>query len=147
MTSCAWLWVYAGSFLMLLELIVPGFVLCFIGLGAATVGVLRGLIGESFGVAWQLAVFSLASVLYIVLFRSTLKKIFVGSSFSATTDFVHESVGRIARVTAAIEPPMPGRILLGDAEWTAISYVSLEVGRDVKIVAQDNLTMKVEPIA
>lgn len=147
MTSCAWLWVYAGSILMLLELIVPGFVLCFVGLGAATVGVMRGLVGDGFGLAWQLAVFSLASVLYIVLFRRALKKVFVGSFVSAKTDFEHESVGRIARVTAAIEPPMPGRILLGDAEWTAVSSVRLAVGADVRIVAQDNLTMKVESIA
>lgn len=147
MTSCAWLWVYVGSILMLLELIVPGFVLCFIGLGAATVGVVRGLAGESFSLAWQLAVFSLSSILYIVLFRRSLKQIFVGTTSLAQTDFDHDSVGRIARVTVAIAPPTSGRILLGDAEWTAVSSVALSVGTDVRIVAQDNLTMKVEPIA
>ena len=37
MLSCAWLWVYAGAALMLLELVAPGFILCFFGLSAATV--------------------------------------------------------------------------------------------------------------
>ena len=46
MTTCGWLWIYAGSALMLLELVVPGFVLCFFGLAAATVGALRLMLGE-----------------------------------------------------------------------------------------------------
>ena len=29
MTSCAWLWLYAGLFLMLAEILAPGFVIFF----------------------------------------------------------------------------------------------------------------------
>ena len=55
MLTCAWLWIYAGAALMLLELVAPGFVLCFFGLSAATVGVLRFAFGEAFTPTWQLA--------------------------------------------------------------------------------------------
>ena len=43
----------------------------------------------------------------------------------------------------AVNPPIAGRILLGDAEWNAISETALAAGVDAKVVAQDNLTMKV----
>lgn len=146
MTSCAWLWIYAGAVLVLLELVVPGFVLCFFGLSAATVGVLRFVFGEAFTLAWQLAAFSAFSVVYIVLLRRFLKKIFVGSMVSDGTDFDNESVGRIGRVTEAINPPLTGRVMLGDSEWTASAETPIAVGADVRVVAQSNLTMKVQAL-
>ena len=146
MLSCAWLWIYVGAALMLLELIVPGFILCFFGLSAASVGVLRFAFGEAFTLTWQLAAFSAFSILYIVLLRRYLQKIFVGGRVETKTDFDNESVGRIGQVTTAINPPLAGRILLGDAEWTAEADVPIAVGVNVKVVAQQNLTMKVEAI-
>ena len=146
MTSCAWLWIYAGAALMFLELVVPGFILCFFGLSAATVGVLRFLFGEAFTLTWQLAAFSALSVLYIVILRHYLQKVFVGSKVEAGTDFSNESVGRIGRVTAAINPPLTGRVMIGDSEWTAAAETAIAAGTDVKVVAQDNLTMKVAAV-
>ena len=143
MLTCAWLWVYAGSALMLLELIAPGFILCFFGLSAATVGVLRFAFGEAFTLTWQLAAFSAFSILYIVLLRQYLKKVFVGGKVETKTDFDNESVGRIGQVTTAINPPLAGRILLGDAEWTAEADEPIAVGANVRVIAQQNLTMRV----
>ena len=147
MLSCAWLWIYAGAALMLLELIAPGFILCFFGLSAATVGVLRFAFGESFTLTWQLAAFSVFSVLYIVLLRRYLQKVFVGGKVETKTDFDNESVGRLGQVTAAINPPLAGRVMLGDAEWTAAADEPIEVGSNVRVVSQNNLTMKVEKVA
>ena len=146
MLSCAWLWIYAGAALMLLELIAPGFILCFFGLSAATVGVLRFAFGEAFTLTWQLAAFSAFSVLYIVLLRRYLQKVFVGGKVETKTDFDNESVGRIGRVTEAINPPLTGRVILGDAEWTATSARAIPAGANVRVVAQANLTMTVEEV-
>ena len=146
MLSCAWLWIYAGAALMLLELLAPGFILCFFGLSAATVGVLRFVFGEAFALTWQLAAFSAFSVLYIVILRRYLKRVFVGGKVETKTDFDNESVGRVGKLTAAIRPPLTGRVMLGDLEWTAESERPIEVGADVRVVAQQNLTMKVEEI-
>ena len=146
MMSCAWLWIYAGCALMLLELIVPGFVLCFFGLSAATVGALRFFFGELLTPTGQLAAFSVCSILYIVLLRHWLKKTFTGEMGVTKTDFDHESVGRCGKVTEAIRPPLSGRILLGDAEWTAIADASIDAGSSVKVISQNNLTMKVKEL-
>ena len=146
MTSCAWLWVYAGAALMFLELIVPGFVLCFFGLSAATVGALKFAFGDAFTSTWQLAAFSVFSILYIVLLRRYLTKVFVGGKVETKTDFDNESVGRTGKVTEAIRPLLTGRVLLGDAEWTAAADRPIGAGADVRVVSQQNLTMKVEEI-
>lgn len=131
---------------MLLELIAPGFILCFFGLSAATVGVMRFVVGEAFSATWQLAAFSAFSVLYIVVLRRYLKRVFVGSTLETKTDFGNDRVGSVGKLTAAIQPPLTGRVMLGDSEWTAEADRPIAVGANVKVVAQSNLTMKVEEI-
>ena len=144
MTGCAWIWLYIGAFLMLAELMLPGFVIFFFGLSAVTVGMLRFVFGEAFSLSWQLAAFSGFSLAYLLLLRKWVSGVFSGFSVTSKTDFGHEAVGRIGRVTAAIEPPKTGRVMLGDAEWTAAADAEIAVGADVRVVSQDNLTMKVE---
>lgn len=129
--------------MLFLELLAPGFVICFFGLAAATVGVMKFALGDAFTLTGQLAAFSVLSVLYIVLLRRALKKVFVGGKVETRTDFDNESVGRTGKVTEAIDPPLTGRVMIGDSEWTAAADAPIATGADVKVVAQDNLTMKV----
>lgn len=143
MTSCGWLWIYAGCALMLLELVVPGFVLCFFGLAAATVGALRFAFGEAFSPTWQLASFSALSVLYIVLLRRWLKAVFVGDKVDGNASTSGACVGRTGKVTVAISPGVPGRVMVGDAEWDASSDAPVAAGAVVRVVAQSNLTLSV----
>lgn len=146
MTSCGWLWLYAGAALMLLELASPGFVLFFFGLAAATVGLIRFGLGESFTATWQIAAFSLLSVVYLTVLRRYAKKVFTGETVEAGTDFNNEYVGRVGKVTEAINPPLTGRAEIGDAEWTASADAPIAAGTTVKVISQNNLTMKVEEV-
>ena len=146
MTSCAWLWLYVGAFLMLAELLLPGFVNFFFGLSAATVGLIRFALGESFTLTWQLAAFSAFTILYLAVLRRVLTKIFSGSVEHSSIDLDNSAVGRTGQVTAEIAPPKTGRVMIGDAEWTAIASAPIAAGVDVKVVGQDNLTMTVEPL-
>ena len=144
--SCGWLWLYAGAILMFLELVAPGFVIFFFGLAAATVGVLRFAFGESFTLAGQLAAFSALAIVYLVLLRRWMKSIFSGRAVASADDFDNGYVGRTGRVTAPIAPPEAGRVEIGDAEWTATADVPVAAGAHVKVISQNNLTMKVEVI-
>ena len=146
MTSCAWLWLYLGAFLMLMELLAPGFIIFFFGLSAGTVGLLRFAFGEAFGITWQLAAFSALSILYLVVLRRWLKKTFLGGKVETNTDFDNEYVGRVGKVMEAIRPPLAGRVEIGDAEWTALADVPVAAGAVVKVISQNNLTMKVEVV-
>jgi membrane protein implicated in regulation of membrane protease activity len=143
-TTAAWIWLYIGAFLMLAELVSPGFVIFFFGLGAATVAGAKWIV-PGLSLSWQLALFSLLSVLYLVLLRKWVKTVFMGDS-AETQKIASEYVGRIGKVVESIRPDVPGRILLGDAEWSAVATVAIESGATVKVVAQDNLTFSVESV-
>ena len=146
MMSCGWLWMYLGAFLMLAELLAPGFVIFFFGLSAMTVGLIRFVFEEAFTPTWQLAAFSAFSILYLVLLRRWLKEVFTGGKDMSRSNFDNEYVGRIGKVITAIEPPLAGRILIGDAEWAAEAAEPIAVGANVKVISQTNLTFKVEEV-
>ena len=142
--AAAWIWLYIGAFLMLAEIVSPGFVIFFFGLGAATVAACKWAI-PSLGLAAQLAIFSIASIFYLVALRRYMKKLFAGDSENSPGPS-GEHVGRVGRVIEAIRPEVPGRIELGEVEWKASAGERLDPGTEVKVVAQDNLTMRVERV-
>ena len=77
--------------------------------------------------------------------RRYVKSVFLGDSDdSKATD---EYVGRLAKVTETVRPETPGRVMLGDAEWTAVASERLDPGTEVKVTGRKNLTLKVERIA
>ena len=146
MLSCAWLWMYAGALMMLAELAAPGFVIFFFGLAAMTVGGIRFVLGDAFTTTWQLVVFSAAAIAYLVVLRRLLKQLLCGRVDTSASDFDRENVGRLGRVTVAIDPPLAGRVVVGDAEWNASAATPLAVGTDVRVVDQNNLTLTVEAV-
>ena len=137
---------YLGAVLMLMELMAPGFVIFFFGLSAATVGLLRFAFGEGFDLTWQLSAFSVFSVMYIIFLRRWMQKIFTGKVETSGADLENPNLGRLGKVTIPIKPPLPGRVMVGDAEWAAEADTAVEVGANVRVVAQNNLTMKVEAV-
>ena len=143
-TAAAWIWLYIGAFLMLAEIVSPGFVIFFFGLGAATVAVFKWAM-PSLGLAAQLAIFSVASVLYLVVLRRYMKKLFMGDSENSP-GLSSEYVGRVAKVVETIRPDVPGRIDLDEVQWKATANERLDPGTEVKVVAQDNLTMRVAKV-
>jgi len=145
--SAGWIWLYIGGSLMLAELLAPGFVVFFFGLAAATVGLFIFFLPESFhlGLAWQLALFSFFSILYLVTLRRYVKSVFLGDTADAKA-LGGEYVGRLGRVVAAIRPEVPGRVLVGDSEWTASAAQAIAEGTEVKVVSQENLTFTVVPV-
>lgn len=145
MTACGWLWVYAGLGLMLMELLAPGFVIFFFGLSAMTVGALRLVFGDAFDATWQFASFSAFSVVYIVLLRRLLKSVFVGDKDTGNPAD-GACVGRSGRMTSDAAPGVPGRVMIGDAEWNANAGEHIPAGANVKVVAQKNLTLTVEAV-
>ena len=144
-TAAAWIWLYIGSFLMLAEIVSPGFVIFFFGLGAATVAVCKWAF-PSMSLAWQLALFSITSIFYLLVLRRYMKKLFMGDAENSP-GLASEFVGRVGKVIETIRPEVPGRIELGEVEWKASASERLEPGTEVKVVAQDNLTMRVERVS
>lgn len=146
MFTADWLWLYAGAALMMLELVSPGFVIFFFGLAAATTGAFAMCVGDAFTAIWQLFSFAGLSVVYLVFLRRALKKVFSGTVETSASNFQDDFPGKIAVVTEAVKPPLSGRVLLGDSEWTAVADSPIEKDVNVRVVARDNLTLKVERV-
>lgn len=142
-TSAAWIWLYLGAFLMLAEIVSPGLVLFFFGLAAATVAGCVFLF-PGLSTAAQLALFSAFAIVYLVGLRRLVKSVFVGD-VEQSGGLTSAYVGRVGKVVETIRPGVPGRVTLGDAEWTAVADETLDVGREVRVVEQQNLTLTVAP--
>jgi len=141
-TAASWLWLYVGAFLMLAEIVSPGFVIFFFGLGASTVAGAKWMFPDM-SLAWQLALFSIFSILYLLTLRRYIKSVFHGDTDQSKA-LDSEYVGRLAKVTETVRPDVPGRVLLGDAEWSASATEQLDPGTEVKVIGRVNLTLKVE---
>lgn len=136
-------WVYLGVALILFEVMTPGLVSIFFGLSALTVALAVWLWPFGQGAQWLL--FSFFSVLYIVLLRKSLKKIFNGIR-EVSDNPGDEYTGKLAVVTEPIAPNRPGRVELGGTAWTAEADCELAAGTSVRILGKKNLTFKVEPV-
>ena len=142
-SSVKWLWLYAGAALMLMEILAPGFVIFFFGLAAATVGLV--LFVTDLSATMQMVLFTVFSIVYLCGLRRLVKNVFMGETVK--TELIgSEYVGRYGEVVEKITAACPGRILVGDAQWTAVANTDIEPGKKVKVIAQQNLTFTVEPV-
>ncbi len=137
-------WLIAGLALMLAELFVPGFVILFFGLGGLVTGVAVWLF-PGMGAAAQGLCFAVSSVLTLALGRRYCRNL-LGGREERTGGAAYDDgfVGATVVVAEAIRPPLPGRVLLNGAEWPAEAARPIEKGATARVVARDNITLKVE---
>ena len=117
------------------------------GLSAATVGLLVLLLPEPFSptLMWQFALFSLFSLVYLVTLRRYVKNVFLGDNGKGAA-LGDEFSGRMGEAITSLSPGVPGRVVLGDAEWDAVSNASIAAGARVRVVSRRNLTLTVEAV-
>lgn len=136
-------WLILGIGLLIVEVMTPGLVSLFFGMAALTVALIAWLLPLSQGMQWL--VFSIFSVVYILMLRKTLKKVFSGDK--EVSDRMNDDFsGRLAVVAEAIAPNKPGRVEFNGCNWTAEAEAEFQTGQSVRIVSKNNLTLKVESV-
>jgi len=55
-------------------------------------------------------------------------------------------LGRLGEAITSLSPGVPGRIMLGDAEWDAVSATPIAAGTRVRVISRRNLTLTVEAV-
>jgi membrane protein implicated in regulation of membrane protease activity len=138
-----WLWLAVGLLLVIVEAVTPsGFFILFFGLGALTVGVLTvaGLISA---LAWQGLLFTVLSVVYLLVFRGRL----LARVHVPPPPTVDSLVGVLAVVGERLAPGVVGRVEVRGAAWSArnMSAVTIEAGQRCRVVAVDGLLLAVVP--
>jgi membrane protein implicated in regulation of membrane protease activity len=116
------------------------FVFAFFGIGALIVAV-TAWIGLTPELSSQLAIFSASSLLMMLVFRKTAKKLFFGSH-----DIPPDYKGHKVKVVKAIPVGGEGAISYRGSEWIAFSESSeaIREGSTVEIISIEGIRVKVK---
>ena len=139
-----WHWLVVGLLLVLAELATPGgFFVIFFGLAAVLVGALTAM-GMG-GPLWsQLLMFSVLSVLSLVMFRARLLRTMQVDPQAPEVDSL---VGEVGLLEGAIGPGQIGRIEVRGSAWSARNATSSELPRGTRcrVVRVKGLMLEIEP--
>lgn len=129
-------WLIAGCLFILLEFIVPGAILSFLGLAALVVaGLLNFKIINS--IVMALIVWFLVSLLFILILRSFVLRFMPSDSSVQNTDEDLDAIGSEVEVIESITPPQLGRIRFRDTTWGAKSDQSIKANSKAIITGRD----------
>ena len=138
-------WFLFGIFFYVVELILPGFIVFFFGIGAWCTALAVYLL--DFSTSAQLGVFLASSLVSLFLLRKYLQSVFIGSAQQDDASVKAEPVADTGVVTEAISPPGKGRVKYGGSFWKAVAEEHISVGMTVEIISQENLEVKVRPLS
>lgn len=142
------LWFIGGVVLMLLEFVLPGGIVFFLGLGATLVSVLlyAGLID---GWLQAFTTWFIGSLALLFGLRGVVQKIVPAQVERGKTDEDLDAYNHIVEVCERIPARGEGRVNFRGSTWAARSYhgdQDLEAGTRVRIVFRENLVWMVERV-
>lgn len=137
------IWFIIGLALFLLELILPGFVIFFFGVGAWVTALLC-LIANP-GLNLQAIVFAVTSILSLVALRKIIQKKFFYTKDELSKDVEDEFSGREAIAMTDFGPGENGKVEFKGTQWKAESVSSIREGDRVIIKEKDSFKLIVEP--
>lgn len=141
--SSYWYWFIAAVILLILEILMPGVFLLWLGLGAAIVGLFL-LVVPGAGLAWQLLVLAVSICIAVAAGLKWQKKL-LNHQPHVLNQGMEGFIGRSALVSQAFQHGR-GRIRLEDSTYTASCEVTdLAEGQPVEIVAVDGNKLVVKP--
>lgn len=130
------IWLIVSVVLMLLEIVVPGGVVIFLGLAA-------GIVAGSVAFGWidtvwhSLILWFISSVVLLLGLRSFFVKYFEGGSTVQNVDEANDYLSSLVEVTEEIQPYREGRVLFRGVTWQARSEDSLAAGSTAVITGRD----------
>jgi len=136
-------WFMLGLGLFLLELVMPGFIIFFFGLGA-WITALICLIGHP-GVNLQIIIFAITSILLLVALRSFIQKKFLNSKRTRSDDVEDEFTGKEAKAKGDFGGILQGKVEFKGTIWTAESVSEIKDDQRVIIIKKDSFKLIVEP--
>jgi membrane protein implicated in regulation of membrane protease activity len=144
-------WFLLGFMFLILEVLTPGIVFVFFGLGAWLVmGVVYFL--PHLGSPFQFLIFTVSSVIFLIMLRRHISDIFRRDRKEDPTDSLSESMfaenflGKEVDVIKEIFPGRPGLVELNGTNWTAKSDQPLATGDRAVVINVANLEVMVKKL-
>ncbi len=141
-TNPSLIWFLFGLLLLLLELVVPGLIIFFFGLGA-WVASLVALAFPEMGINYQLAIFLAVSLTLLALLRNSLKNRFFKDEVNPAS-LEDEFIGKTAVADIDFKNGK-GKVLFKGAAWGARSEEPIEKDQDVIIIGKESIQLIVKP--
>ena len=141
-------WMAIGFALMALEIIMPGFVVFWFGVGSLLTALLVKIASIQ-DPAWQWLIFFLASFAFLSFWHFYLKKFFQKEVVDDVPDPTLLSLQ--GKVIKKIEQGRAGEVELftafhGIRKWKAFSHEVLEENDEIIVVGADGVSLKVEKL-
>ena len=136
------IWFLIGLGLLLLELVLPGLVILFFGVGAWVTALVCAI--TDINLNWQIFIFLVASLLGLVMLRRYLKRRFFSKSDKETQDQLEEFIGRKARAIADFKDGS-GKVEFKGTQWSARCDEPVSKGQWVTIRSKESLILNVKP--
>jgi inner membrane protein len=136
-------WFIIGLVLFLLELVLPGFVIFFFGVGAWITAFLC-LVANP-GINLQVIVFAVTSVLSLLLLRKMIQNRFFFSKEELSKEVEDEFSGKEAVALSDFGPGKNGKVEFKGTTWNAESESVITEGQRVIIKEKENFKLIVEP--
>jgi hypothetical protein len=140
-----WLWAALGLVLVAVEIATPGgFFFIFFGLAGLVVALLA-FAGLADALSFQILLFSVFSVVSLLLFRNPLLR-WMARHTPKTVD-VDTFVGDLAVAASAIPPGGAGQAQLRGSAWNArnASQAAIAAGARCRVTRVDGLVIWIEP--
>jgi membrane protein implicated in regulation of membrane protease activity len=137
------IWFIIGLVLLLLELVMPGFVIFFFGVGAWITALL--CLFTNPGINIQVIVFAVSSVLTLIIFRRMIKNKFIYNKDDRSEAVEDEFTGKEAIAITDFGPDKTGKVEFKGTSWNAESESEIKAGQIVVIIEKENIKLIVEP--
>ncbi len=142
MPDTAWIWLVLGAVLIVMELVVPGLIVVFLGIAALLVAgaLYLGWIAE---LQTALMLWFLLSLGMVIFLRSFLERLLPGEREHTSTDEDADTFGTLVKVVedCGVGEEEAGRILLRGVEWPARAIAgTILKGATGEVVGRENLT-------
>jgi len=142
------LWALIGIVCIGLEMLLPGFVIFFFGIGGL-ITALCCLVPFVSEIVWlQILLFITFSILSLVFLRRKFTKVFAGTVFdSHKVNKETDGVGKIADVVETVGSVTEGRIRFQGTTWKAHTKTGeCLAGTHARIVSREGMTYVIEPV-
>ena len=141
-----WLvWLIVGAVMILLEFVVPGGIIVFIGMAAAIVG--AGLYFEIINTLFEALITFFTSSIFMMLFlRSIFIKYFEGDSVIQNTNEDIDLVGSVVEAVEDVHPYKEGRVRFRDSTWSARSDEEIKSGSKATVSGRDGNILIIKPL-
>jgi inner membrane protein len=137
------LWFLIGLILFLLELVVPGFIIFFFGVGAWVTALVCLLFNP--GPNLQIIIFGIASLLSLIGLRKLIQKKFFYSRGNKSEDVEDEFTGKEGIAITDFGKAKKGKIEFKGTRWNAESGSEIKEGQAVVVIRKESLVLIVEP--